>query len=289
MIASKSLPTHSDKNQDTINDHKTSFLLLSGMYPTKNYYFSYQNELRHDKTNKISVRQLKSQVSLGIRPVWSVFAVCMKKPWVPSYPLSAREDSNQSGWMPRLIWVFDGRTVILLVLSCRGSNLCWKASGTWVSSSTWFKCLCILMMIYLQPPSFNQIALWGTCSTLCILCHSYMVWEGYPVYMSRDITKATEFLLSTWRNLGLWRLIDQCTAKTLNRLGADAQADLSLPWMHRSFCWFCHVAAKLVSTLLHVSIFQGEKTCANCKLWCYRWEEEYLENVSQNHLETSYW
>ena len=138
-----------------------------------------------------------SQISLGIRPVWSVFAVCMKKPWVPSYPLSASEDSNQSGWMPRLIWVFAGRTVILLVLSCRGSNLCWKASGTWVSSSTWFKCLCILMMIYLQPPSFNQIALWGTYSTLCILCHSYrymyMVWEAYPVYMSRDMTKATEF------------------------------------------------------------------------------------------------
>ena len=31
------------------------------------------------------------------------------------------EDSDQTGRMPRLIWVFAGRTVILLVLSCRGS------------------------------------------------------------------------------------------------------------------------------------------------------------------------
>ena len=28
-------------------------------------------ELRHDKTNKMSVRPAKTQISLGIRPVWS--------------------------------------------------------------------------------------------------------------------------------------------------------------------------------------------------------------------------
>ena len=45
---------------------------------------------RHDKTNKMSVRPAKTQISLGIRPVWSVFAVRMKKSWVLSYPLSAQ-------------------------------------------------------------------------------------------------------------------------------------------------------------------------------------------------------
>ena len=49
-----------------------------------------QNEPRHDKTNKMSVRPAKTQISLGIRPVWSVFAVRMKKAWVLSYPLSAQ-------------------------------------------------------------------------------------------------------------------------------------------------------------------------------------------------------
>ena len=33
------------------------------------------------------------------------------------------EDYNQTGQMPRLIWVFAGRTVILLVLSWGGSNI----------------------------------------------------------------------------------------------------------------------------------------------------------------------
>ena len=28
---------------------------------------------------------------------------------------------------------------------------------------------------------------------------------------------------------------------------ADAQADLSLRWAHMSFCWFCHVAARLLN------------------------------------------
>ena len=47
-------------------------------------------ELPHDKTNKMSVPPAKTQISLGIHPVWSVLVVCMKKPWVLSYPLSAQ-------------------------------------------------------------------------------------------------------------------------------------------------------------------------------------------------------
>ena len=38
----------------------------------------------------MSMRPAKTQISLGIRPVWSVFAVCMKKAGVLSYPLSAQ-------------------------------------------------------------------------------------------------------------------------------------------------------------------------------------------------------
>ena len=32
-------------------------------------------DLPHDKTNKMTVGQAKTQISLGIRPVWSYFAV----------------------------------------------------------------------------------------------------------------------------------------------------------------------------------------------------------------------
>ena len=37
----------------------------------------------------MAVRPAKTQISLGIRPVWSVFAVRMKKAWAFSYPMSA--------------------------------------------------------------------------------------------------------------------------------------------------------------------------------------------------------
>ena len=47
-------------------------------------------EPTHDKTNKIDMRPAKTQINLDIRPVWSVFAVRMKKAWVLSYPLSAQ-------------------------------------------------------------------------------------------------------------------------------------------------------------------------------------------------------
>ena len=66
-------------------------LLISFFFSVNNQHYTLY-ELRHDKTNKVSVRPAKTQISLGIRPVWSdrVFAVRMKKPWAISYPLSAQ-------------------------------------------------------------------------------------------------------------------------------------------------------------------------------------------------------
>ena len=69
------------------------------------------NEPPHDKTNKMAVRPAKTQISLGIRPVWSESSLCAQ--WVakdPSFLHADSEDSNQTGRMPRLIWVFAGRT-----------------------------------------------------------------------------------------------------------------------------------------------------------------------------------
>ena len=85
------------------------------------YSFPSVYEPRHDKTNKISVRPAKTQISLGIRPVWSESSLCAQ--WIAkdtSFLHADSEDSGQTGRMPRLIWVFAGCTVTLLVLSCRG-------------------------------------------------------------------------------------------------------------------------------------------------------------------------
>ena len=76
----------------------------------------------HDKTNKMTVRPAKTQISLGIRPVWSESSLCAH--WVakgPSFLHADSEDTVQTERMPRLIWVFAGRNAIMLVLSRGGS------------------------------------------------------------------------------------------------------------------------------------------------------------------------
>ena len=65
----------------------------------------------------------RRQISLGIHPVWSESSLStwrnlgsLATHWAHS------KDSDQTGQMPRLNWVFAGHTVILLVLSWGGSN-----------------------------------------------------------------------------------------------------------------------------------------------------------------------
>ena len=63
------------------------------------------------KPTKWHVRPAKTHISLGIRPVWSESSLCAQ--WVakdPSFLHADSEDSDQTGRMPRLIWVFAGRT-----------------------------------------------------------------------------------------------------------------------------------------------------------------------------------
>ena len=70
----------------------------------------------HDKTNKMHVRPTKTQISLGIRPIWSESSLCAQ--WVAkdsSFLYADSEDSHQTGRMPRLTWVFAGRTPVCWV------------------------------------------------------------------------------------------------------------------------------------------------------------------------------
>ena len=66
---------------------------------------------RMTKATKWHVRPAKTRISLGIHPVWSESSLCAQ--WVgkdPDFLHADREDSDQTGRMPRLIWVFAGRT-----------------------------------------------------------------------------------------------------------------------------------------------------------------------------------
>ena len=64
-----------------------------------------------DKTNKMACAPSEDSDQPGHKESLGSLAT----QWVHS------EDSDQTGRMPRLIWVFAGRTVILLVLSWGGS------------------------------------------------------------------------------------------------------------------------------------------------------------------------
>ena len=78
-------------------------------------------------TKPAIVHPADTQISLGICPVWSESSLCTQ--WLvkdPSFLHAGSLDSDhsdQTGRMPRLIWVFAGRTVILLVLSWGSSNM----------------------------------------------------------------------------------------------------------------------------------------------------------------------
>ena len=99
-------------------------------------FLSEAYEPQHDKINKMSMCPAKTQISLGIHLVWSEqrlrsawasaqsdqSSLCAH--WVAknqSFLHADSEDSDQTGRMPTLIWVFAGHTAILMVLSCCGS------------------------------------------------------------------------------------------------------------------------------------------------------------------------
>ena len=57
------------------------------------------------------VRPVRTQISLGIRPVWSESLLCaLLVAKDPNFLHADSQNSDQTGWMPRLIWVFAGHT-----------------------------------------------------------------------------------------------------------------------------------------------------------------------------------
>ena len=68
------------------------------------------SRLMSDKTNKMACVPAMTQISLGICPVWSESSLCTQ--WVAKdlgFLPGDCKDSDQTGRMPRLIWVFAGR------------------------------------------------------------------------------------------------------------------------------------------------------------------------------------
>ena len=131
------------------------------------------------------VRPAKTQISLGIRPVWSESSLsAWRKLGSLATHWAHSKDSDQTGWMPRLIWVFAGCTVTLLVLSCCGSN--YTNITLWQQPFWTTKCMKNLVLTHLSHDMTKWVcaqqrlrsswaSVWSESSlgaqSFCWLCH----------------------------------------------------------------------------------------------------------------------
>ena len=75
---------------------------------------------------KWPVRPEKTQISLGIRTDWWESSLCAQRVAKdPMFLHADNEDSDQIGLMPRLIWVFAGRTGLFVVGFVMLRPKCW--------------------------------------------------------------------------------------------------------------------------------------------------------------------
>ena len=107
--------------------HPPSLIRVFAVHMKKAWVLSYplsaQRRLWSDWADAQADLSLRwAQISLGIRPVWSESSLSVWRKlgslathWAPS------EDSDQTGRMPRLIWVFAGHIATLLVFSWGGT------------------------------------------------------------------------------------------------------------------------------------------------------------------------
>ena len=83
-----------------------------------------QNEPRHDKTNKMSVHPAKTQISLGICPVWSESSPCAQRVAKdPRFLHADSEDSDQADLSLRWAHTHFVGFVMLQLIYCSWADL----------------------------------------------------------------------------------------------------------------------------------------------------------------------
>ena len=89
--------------------YKCIFFMVHYIFKFLSKTFKHKMSRLMTKPTKWPVRPAKTQISLGIHPVWSESSLCAQ--WIakdPKFLHADSEDSDQTGLMPRLIWVFAG-------------------------------------------------------------------------------------------------------------------------------------------------------------------------------------
>ena len=144
-----------------------------------------------EKSEEIYYNQTAQMFTVWI-DIWATTWQKQQKEAAPS------EDSDQPGHPPRLIWVFAGRTVILLVLSCRGSF--YDSYHIYIFAIWDAKTPSICMQIYVQVDVFvwhcwRQIIAWcmydcrqwvSLIHIIILLCHVHSFSQDYRYFSFID-------------------------------------------------------------------------------------------------------
>ena len=186
-----------------------------------------------DKTNNVAVRPVKTHISLGIRPVWPESSLCAH--WVakePSFLHADSKDSDQTGRMPRLIWVLAGRTCHFVDLSWGDSYMNFWSICIYITNGSTF----LESWFTFHSNRYIWAASWQNQQNDCVLSEdSYQ--PGHPPSLIRV------FALRSVGSEG--PKLSSCGQLRLWSDWADAKADPSLCWVHRSVCWFCREMAHI--------------------------------------------
>ena len=89
-----------------------SYVIMDSQTPIFGWYYSSKTYIHVIWIKFLNKLLRKTQISLGVRPVWLESLLCAQ--WVAKGSVLLQvdsEDSDQTGRMRKLIWVFAGRTV----------------------------------------------------------------------------------------------------------------------------------------------------------------------------------
>ena len=199
------------------------------------------------KPTKWHVRPTKTQISLGIRPVWSESSLFAwrKLGSLASYPLSAQR-GLWSDWPYaqadlRLRWAYSHFVCFVVSWLKYVLKLCnhliWDTEGVGHFAGR------LLVYRHFLVSRFTALP-------LCVAIFSHKAIEP-PRDKTNKMTCApsedSDQPFFTVRMKKAWVLCHPLSAqRRLWSDWADAQADLILRWAHMPFCWFCHEAVHLL-------------------------------------------
>ena len=145
--------------------------------------------------------------------------------------------TDQTGQMPRLIWVFAGRT-------CHFWGFVMLRLNYWVGPEMWLFVWSLLLLPVLGELTMKVLARLHGCAGLPKpSLFAYVISTVEPPHDKNQQNSMCpqRRLRSAWESHGSWG--PNVSSGGQRRLSSD-WADLSLRWA-QSFCWFCHEEAHL--------------------------------------------